>query len=550
MPAKPIRNANQFLDERVGSQKFLESALNHIFPDDWSFMFGELALYCFLLLVGSGVYLTFFFDPSDATVVYKGSYLPLRGVRMTAAYQSVVRLSLDVRAGLLFRQIHHWSADLFLAAIVVHLCRIFFTGAYRKPRDLNWTIGLSLLLLSMFNGFTGYSLPDDLMSGLGMRIAYSIAESVPVIGTWLAYLLFGGQFPNDQVTHRLYLAHIMVIPALIFALLGLHLALIWRQKHTEFPGKGRDERTLVGSQLWPTYTARSLGLLCAVTGVVCVLSGVAQINPIWLYGPYQPASGSSFAQPDWYVGWLEGALRLFPAWRLHLFGYTVSEAFWPAVLFPMVTFAILHSWPWMERRLTSDFSSHNLLDRPRDRPVRTALGVGGITLYIVLVIAGAQDVLAAKLQVTQPEVTLTLRGLAICLPVLTGLVAWKLCKDLSTVQRRPETEPPKGPEDSATPPAERYLPVRASLGHVSAPRREEIGTAPAAAGGFGRGGLATIVETTVVLASLAAGAVVTKVISVVLRGDAQDRTDGSRAIHGQEPPESGQPPESGEGEAE
>lgn len=479
-PAKRLRGVNRFLDERIKTQGFLKSALDHIFPDNWSFMLGEVAFYCFVLLVLSGVYLTFYFDPSDTQVVYQGSYLPLHGVAMSSAYESTVRISLEVRAGLLFRQVHHWAADVFLAAIVVHLCRIFFTGAFRKPRDINWFVGLTMFLLALFNGFTGYSLPDDLMSGLGLRISYSIALSVPIIGNWLAYLLFGGQFPSDQLTHRLYMAHILIVPALIAALLAVHLALIWRQKHTQFPGRGRNERHLVGSQLWPTYAARSMGLFCAVTGLIFILGATVQINPIWLYGPYNPYSASIFAQPDWYVGWLEGALRLFPAWRLHLFGYTVSELFWPAVVLPITTFIVLYSWPALERRVTHDHASHNVLDRPRDRPVRTALGVAGLTLYIVLTLAGAQDIIASVLGGSQPPVTLGLRGMAVVLPVLTGLMAWRTCRDLAPIPPERSGEPPEGPASSAKPPVEAYLPpserVRRALSDGGpSPVEEKVG---------------------------------------------------------------------------
>jgi ubiquinol-cytochrome c reductase cytochrome b subunit len=431
MPSRTIIRANAALDERLGSQNFLQNALDHIFPDNWSFMLGEIAFYCFLILVITGTWLAFFFDPSDTEVVYRGSYAPLHGQMVSLAYQSAVHLSLDVRAGLLIRQIHHWTADLFLAAIVCHLARIFFTGAFRKPRELNWIIGVTLLLLSIFNGFTGYSLPGDLMSGLGLRIAYSIALSVPVVGNWAAYLFFGGQFPSSELTHRLYILHVFVAPLLIFGLLGIHLALIWRQKHTQFPGTGRSEKKIVGSHLYPTYAFRSIALLLLVAGAVSLLGGLVQINPIWEFGPYHPYLASSFAQPDWYTGWLEGSLRLMPPWRLHLFGWTVSEVFWPAVFLPLGTFFLLWIYPFLERWWTGDRLYHNLLDRPRDRPGRTALGVAGFTFYAVLTVAGAQDVLGFYLDIQQAPVTYALRGILIGLPLLTGLFTWKLCRDLA-----------------------------------------------------------------------------------------------------------------------
>ncbi|HLI01482.1 MAG TPA: cytochrome bc complex cytochrome b subunit [Acidimicrobiales bacterium] len=458
---KPVRRLNAELDERLGTQSFLTSAFDHIFPDNWSFMLGEVAFYCFILLVVTGVYLTMFFDPSDTQVVYHGTYGPLRGQSMSMAYESTVRLSLDVKAGLLFRQVHHWAADLFLAAICLHLMRIFFSGAFRKPRDINWMVGVTLLLVSLFVGFTGYSLPDDLLSGLGLRIAYSIAESVPVIGGWLTSLFFGGQFPSDQLTHRLFIAHVLLGPGIIAALLAVHLSVLWRQKHTQFPGPGRSDKRLVGSQLWPTYAARSLSLLCAVAGTVALLGGLAQINPIWLYGPYTPESASAAAQPDWYILWLEGSLRLLPGLRVHLWGYEISEVFWAAVFIPLACFALMYAYPALERWWTGDRFSHNVLDRPRDRPGRTALGVAAVTAALVLTVAGAQDVLAEYLQVSQPPVTYALRGLVILLPALTGVTAWKICRDLRAPKPVEMGEEPQGKSAEAKPSPWRYLPDRA-----------------------------------------------------------------------------------------
>src|SRR5205807_2332620 len=392
----------RWFDDRLGASRFARTALNKVFPDNWSFMLGEVALYCFITLVLTGTYLTFFFNASDKQVIYHGSYRPLRGVEMSEAYNSAVRLSFDVRAGLVFRQIHHWAALLFLASIVCHLCRIFFTGAFRRPRELNWIVGVSLLLLAIANGFTGYSLPDDLLSGTGLRIAYSIVLGIPFLGTWLAFLFFGGEFPAQALEPRLFVLHVMLVPALIIALLTAHLAILWRQKHTQFRGPGRTERNVVGSFLWPTYTLRSIGLFAAVAAVLSALGGLAQINPVWLYGPFKAAAVSTAAQPDWYVGWLEGALRIFPAWRIHVFGYTISEIFWPGIVLPGVTFGLLYMWPFLEARFTDDHLEHHLLDSPRDRPVRTAIGVGVLTFYIVLVVAGAQDIIAQKLGVGIP----------------------------------------------------------------------------------------------------------------------------------------------------
>jgi ubiquinol-cytochrome c reductase cytochrome b subunit len=425
-----IGRLGRWVDDRLGVTRFTRSTLNKVFPDHWSFMLGEVALYAFVVLLVTGVFLTFFFDPSSKQVVYHGSYAPLEGVRMSEAYRSAVELSFDVRAGLVMRQIHHWAALLFVAAIVTHLCRVFFTGAFRRPRELNWIVGVTMLLLAIANGFTGYSMPDDLLSGTGLRIAYSIALSIPVVGTWLTFLVFGGEFPADQIISRLFVIHILLVPALLVGLLTVHLAVLWRQKHTQFAGAGRTEDNVVGSRLWPTYTAKALGLFAAVFAVLATLGGLAQINPIWLYGPFEPAAVTTAAQPDWYVGWLEGALRVFPPWEIRAFGHTIANPFFPGVLLPGLTFGLLYAWPFLEARLTRDREPHELLDRPRDRPVRTAIGVGVLSFYVVLLLAGAQDIFAQNLHLSITTVLNTFRVSVLVVPLAAALFTYRLCGDL------------------------------------------------------------------------------------------------------------------------
>lgn len=426
-----IARIGRWIDDRVGLSKFARSALNHVFPRHWSFLLGEIALYSFVVLVGTGVFLTFFFEPSSAPTVYNGSYAPLQGVEMSKAYASAVHTSWDVRAGLVMRQTHHWAALVFLAAILAHLCRNFFTGAYRRPRELNWIIGVTLLILALGNGFAGYSLLDDLLSGTGLRIGYSVALSVPIIGTWLAFLLFGGEFPASQIISRLFVLHVLIVPATIAVLLSAHLALIWKQKHTQFPGPGHNDDNVVGTRLWPSYAAKSVGLLGAVAAVLFGLGGLVQINPVWLWGSYNPAAVTTAAQPDWYMGWLEGALRLAGPWRLEIGGYTISEVFWPAVLLPTLTFAALYSWPFIETRFThDDRREHQVLQRPRDHPKRTALGVGGLAFYFMLFVAGSQDIIAQKTGLSLNTVLITLRVLLFAVPIVVGLFSYRLCVDL------------------------------------------------------------------------------------------------------------------------
>lgn len=425
-----VEKVFRWFDERLRIASFSKRTLRRIFPDHWSFLLGEIALYLFMILVGTGIFLTFFFAPSSREVIYDGSYSPLRGVPMSQAFESLLNISFDVRSGLVMRQIHHWAALLFLGVIVVHLMRVFFTGAFRKPRELNWIIGLTLLTLGLFAGFSGYSLPDDLLSGTGLRIAYSVALSIPVVGTWLAFLVFGGEFPFGNIISRLYVIHIMLIPALIALLLGLHLAMVWRQKHAQFPGPLRTEQQIVGTRMWPTYAVKAGALFLLTAAVVTLLAGLVQINPVWIYGPFEPSKVSAGSQPDWYLGWLEGALRLMPPWEIRALGRTIPNPFFPAILLPGLTFNLLYLWPFLEAKITGDHDPHNLLNRPRDVPFRTALGVAALAFYVVLFVAGGNDVIAGLFNLPLEYVTNGLRVLLFVLPVVAGFVTHRICKEL------------------------------------------------------------------------------------------------------------------------
>ncbi|MCU1453908.1 MAG: cytochrome b/b6 domain protein [Acidimicrobiales bacterium] len=420
----------RWIDDRLGVAKLARTALNKVFPDHWSFMIGELGLYSFVILVLTGAYLTFFFRASTTEVTYAGSYDALRGVRMTEAYRSALDISFDVRAGLLMRQIHHWAALLFLASIVVHLGRVFFTGAFRRPREINWMVGVTLLILAIFNGFAGYSLLDDQLSGTGLRIAYSIALSIPVAGTWITSLLFGGEFPGPDIINRLYVIHILIIPAIITVLLTVHLAIVVRHKHTQFPGPGRREDNVVGERMWPTYAAKATGLFFLTAAVVCFLGGVFQINPIWIYGPFDAAQVSSASQPDWYMGWLDGALRIMPGWEIRAFGFEIPNPFFPGVLLAGLTFGLLFAWPFLEARVTGDHGEHHIDDRPRQRPVRTALGVATIAFYVILFLGAGADVLSTTFGLSVNSVLWTFRFAVFVAPVVAGSVTYRLCREL------------------------------------------------------------------------------------------------------------------------
>jgi ubiquinol-cytochrome c reductase cytochrome b subunit len=434
MKHDPVMDPVRFVDERTSAAPLLRKGMRYLFPDHWSFLLGEVALYAFIILVATGTYLALFFEPSLSETVYHGSYGPLRGATMSHAYKSAVDLSFDVKAGLLMRQAHHWAADLFVAAIVIHLLRIFFTGAFRKPRELTYLLGLSMLFLALLEGYLGYSMVDDLLSGMGLAIGYAVALSLPLIGGNLALLIWGGPYPGDPTFEsRMFIAHVFLFPAILAALMAGHLALVALRHHTQFRRSDRraTERRLVGVPMFPGQAPRSLGLLAATAAVVFALGGLVQINPIWLWGPYETWLGTNGAQPDWYLGWLIGALRLMPGFDVTIGDATVvPNPFWGGALFPLVVLVVLVAWPWMERRFTGDHAVHNLLDRPRDAPVRTALGLGFLTWVVLVFFAGSADRLFVFLGVSYVTQIWFWRFAVWVIPVLVAFAAHRSCRAL------------------------------------------------------------------------------------------------------------------------
>jgi ubiquinol-cytochrome c reductase cytochrome b subunit len=432
-----IERTTRTLDERSHTAPFGFKALRYIFPDHWSFLLGEIALYCFIVLVATGTYLALFFDPSTAQTVYHGSYAPLNGAHMTEAYRSTVRLSLDVKAGLLIRQTHHWAADVFVAAIALHLMRIVFTGAFRKPRELTYYIGLTILGLALLEGYLGYSLVDDLLSGMGLAIGYGVALSIPLVGANLAALVWGGPFPGDAAFwSRMYIAHVFLLPILIATLIALHLFLVSSLHHTQFRGGRKTEKRLVGVPSFPGQAPRSLGLMFAVFAALFLLGGLVQINPIWIWGPYHVADSTNGAQPDWYLGWLIGALRLMPSFDVVIAGRTlVPNPFWGGALLPTAVFGGLFVWPALERRFTRDRHPHNLLDRPRDAPRRTAFATAVLTFLFIVFVAGSADrayVLMGWSYATQIDVY---RVGVFVVPVVSYWLAHRICVELLRNER-------------------------------------------------------------------------------------------------------------------
>ncbi|WP_127128005.1 ubiquinol-cytochrome c reductase cytochrome b subunit [Georgenia sp. SYP-B2076] len=425
-----------YLDNRVGVAKAVKFISRKIFPDHWSFMLGEIALWSFVVILISGVFMTMFFDPSMGHTTYPEDALPvsMQGVPMSHAFASTLHMSFEVKGGLLMRQIHHWGALIFIGAAVVHMFRVFFTGAFRKPRELNWLVGFSLLVLALLAGFSGYSLPDDVLSGNGLRIADGVARSIPIIGSYASFGLFGGEFPGTQIIPRLFTVHILLIPALIIGLVTVHLMLMVVHKHTQYPGVGRTDKNVVGYPAFPVYAAKMGGYFAMTFGVLALMGATMSINAVWNYGPYDPSPVSAGAQPDWYMLFMEGALRLMPGWEVVIGGYTLSlNVLIPALVIPGILFGLLAVYPFIEAAATKDTREHHVLDRPRNVPTRTAIGVAILGEFLLLVAAGSNDLLATHFHLSINDITWTLRIGFFVLPVVLFMVTKRICLGL---QRR------------------------------------------------------------------------------------------------------------------
>jgi ubiquinol-cytochrome c reductase cytochrome b subunit len=428
--------ASNYLDERTGISYVVREFGRKIFPDHWSFMLGEVALYSFVIILLSGSFLTFFFQASMAEVVYNGSYVPLKGLDMSAAMQSTLNISFEVRGGLLMRQLHHWAALLFVAAIGLHMIRIFFTGAFRKPREINWLIGFVLFVLAMAEGFTGYSLPDDLLSGNGLRIIAGMVEGIPFIGSWLEWFIFGGQFPGDSIVGRLYTLHILLLPAAVLALIGLHLVFVVVHKHTQFAGPGRTNDNVIGYPILPVYAAKAGGFFFIVFGVVMLMATFFTINPIWTYGPYDPSPVSAGTQPDWYIGFADGALRLVPhGWEFVWFNTTYSLNILVPVVGLGLFLAVVAAYPFLEAWVTGDKREHHIADRPRNMPTRTGIGAAGVTVYAVLWASASSDLIATHFKLSIEGVITTLQLLLVLGPFVAYFVAKRICLALQKKDR-------------------------------------------------------------------------------------------------------------------
>jgi ubiquinol-cytochrome c reductase cytochrome b subunit len=398
-------------------------------PLHWSSLFGVVSLACLTVLAVTGAILAFYFEPSSETVRYDGSYPLLQDVPVSAAYAGTLHISLDVPGGLLVRQAHHWAALVLPAALMVQMLATFFTGGFRRPRQWSWVLLALTFLIVLGGGWSGYGLPDDQLAGTGLRIAQSILVGIPLVGSRASFLLLGGEFPS-QAIERMYWLHVAIVPAAILGVLVLRLVVVLRRRPAQFPGPGRTERNIIGLPL-AAVAVRALGLFIITTGVLVLLAAVITINPVWKYGPSSTGHASAGSQPDWYTGFLDGSLRLVPSgWETTALGGTVPLG----VLVPQVVvggfLAVVVLWPFLEVHVSGDQREHHLLDRPREHPTRTGLGVAGLTFFVTLWAAGATDLVTLWFGFSFEHQVVALRTLLVLGPLVAFQLTRQLCRDL------------------------------------------------------------------------------------------------------------------------
>ena len=411
------------------------SFLGKAFPAEDSFLLGEVALFCFLVLVLTGTFLGMFFEPSTSEVEYEGSVAQYQGEELPESFVSVLHITYDVPYGMLLRRMHHWAAHLFVASMGLHMLRVFFTGAYRNPREPNWVVGSGLAVTSMFAAYTGYALPFDEFASTATGIGYNIALSVPLVGDVLSKLVFGGSFPSSATIPRFYFLHVFVLPLLIAGLIAVHMAILIHQKHTEAPREGDvhgeravakdDDSVVIGLPAFPNQTAVSAVVFFLTLATLSLLAGFLPVHNVAEYGPNDPASTPALIMPDWFLMWLYGFLKLIPGWMsFTVFGVHVNTEFIGGMLLPGLVIGAMVLWPFIDRRAEPTHFTASPLDRPR----ATAVGITGVVFVMVASIAGMNNILADVLGVETSSLTLPLTALLLLYPLVAGGITYAVLR--------------------------------------------------------------------------------------------------------------------------
>ncbi len=367
----------KWLDERLDLDRLNKKFMRKAFPVHHSFFLGEITLFSFITLVLTGIFLTFGYEPSTRLVKHAGEQLP-------AAYVSVLYID-SLPFGRVLRSVHHWAAHIMVAAAFLHMLRILISGAYKKPREINWLLGLLLLGATVVTAFVGYSLPFDAFSVTATQIGYGIGKSIPYVGDWIAQVMFGGEYPTLHSIPRLYSLHVLWLPLLLMALIGLHMLIMIKQKHTQpkyaeevAPGK------ILGVPMAPMQLSVMSLLFLLYLGVLFIIAGAIIAHPVEVYGP--PTTATPALKPDWYFLWIYGILQIIPSsWKIPLpWGAEITSEFIGGVLIPGILGLAALLLPFLDNRKTK----MRYVELPSHHPMRTSVTVGLLFFFFVATFAG------------------------------------------------------------------------------------------------------------------------------------------------------------------
>jgi ubiquinol-cytochrome c reductase cytochrome b subunit len=403
----------------------------------WSNLFGVVTFACLLVLAVTGVLLATWYTPSNELVTYDGPYGPLRGATVTEAFASTMHISFEQTGGLLVRQTHHWAALVMPASMIMQLLVTFFTGGFRRPRQLSWVLLVVAFILVLAAGWSGYALPDDMLSGTGLRIVEGVVLSIPFIGTWAANWMFGGPFPG-QIIENLYPVHAVIAPGLLLLVMAVRAMLALRHGQATHPRSAPASvpAPTLGLRLWPDAALRAAGMAGMTSAVLILLGATSTISPVWSYGPASVGEVGAGSQPDWYMGFLDGALRLVPVgWEAEWMGWTITFATLVPLLVIAGYFAILIIYPYLEAWVDQDKQAHHVLDRPRNVPVRTGIGVAGALFYGILWGAASADIVSTEFGVPFETIITTLQVALLVGPALAFEVTRRICIGLQRKDR-------------------------------------------------------------------------------------------------------------------
>jgi len=413
-PTQTVSNGGKrvgWLEERLQLSALQAKYGRKAFPVHSTFFLGEMAAISFLILVVTGIYLGLIYTPSITEITVGGLKLP-------EAFASV-QLIESIPAANLIRNVHHWAAHVMIATLLLHAFRVYFTGTYRKPREITWVLGVVLLGMTLAAGFVGYALPWDAFAVTATGIGFGLARSIPVVGHLLSDLFFGGAFPSLGSLPRLYTIHVVVIPLSILGLMSLHLLLVLKQKHS-MPGYAKklaEPGKVLGIALWPYHALLAGQLVFLMLGGLSLLAAFVPVHPLAAYGP--PTPETPMVKPDWYLLWIFGFLKLIPSgFGLTLGPITIGPEFVGGVLFPGLVFGALTLVPWLDRTNRRALRRFEYMEPPPQAPLRLALGVGSLTFVGMLLFAAYYD----QVGLTLGQIWL----LVLSVPLLLGIaiIGW------------------------------------------------------------------------------------------------------------------------------